>query len=180
MMLIRIKILFRFDGVNFKVEPSSQFNHTEALGSYRRSPFVTGSKTEILNYENGQWNQAADYPHELVGFQASGYATTHTAESVFIIGGHTDKIVQYKDDIWTIAGRLKKPRFDHGAIIVKGITMILGGWVRKYETAWDAYHTEIELWHFESTKTKVIGELRSYSGISPLLFPVEAGFCHKK
>ena len=44
-----------------------------ALGSYRNSPFVTGNspfldvfiyglKTEILDYEAGQWKQSADYP----------------------------------------------------------------------------------------------------------------------
>ena len=40
-----------------------------ALGSYRNSPFVTGHnsatnglKTEILNYESKEWEQAGDYP----------------------------------------------------------------------------------------------------------------------
>ena len=47
------------------------FPHFEvqSLGSYRQSPFVTGGsippnalKTEILNYQSGQWLQADDYP----------------------------------------------------------------------------------------------------------------------
>ena len=40
-----------------------------ALGSYRNSPFVTGNydptnglKTEILDYNAEQWNEAKDYP----------------------------------------------------------------------------------------------------------------------
>ena len=40
-----------------------------SLGSYRKSPFVTGNsnsslglKTEILDYDAGQWNDADDYP----------------------------------------------------------------------------------------------------------------------
>ena len=40
-----------------------------ALGSYRNSPFVTGHysndnglKTEILDYEAGEWKGAVDYP----------------------------------------------------------------------------------------------------------------------
>ena len=54
-----------------KNEPPSTFSHFNvlSLASYRRSPFVTGSyssvdglKTEILNYESGQWNQEEDYP----------------------------------------------------------------------------------------------------------------------
>ena len=63
---------FSFDGTNFKSEASSQFPHYRvlALGSYRNSPFVTGDhnaspsgvKTEILDYEAGEWQQAADYP----------------------------------------------------------------------------------------------------------------------
>ena len=68
-------IFFRFDGTNFKDEPSTQFAHkVGVLGSYRNSPFTTGSansgsipnrdkvKTEILDYEGGQWIQTADYP----------------------------------------------------------------------------------------------------------------------
>ena len=59
---------FSFDGTNFNSEVSSQFPHRDvlALGSYRNSPFVTGHSsglnTEILDYEAGQWKQAADYP----------------------------------------------------------------------------------------------------------------------
>ena len=67
-----LKSVFSFDGTNFKYEASSQFPHHNvlALGSYRNSPFVTGDfnglpnglKTEILDYEAGEWKQAADYP----------------------------------------------------------------------------------------------------------------------
>ena len=62
---------FRYDGKNFITEPSSKFTHqyVDALGSYRDSPFVTGSgnkadglKTEILNYEILEWIQESDYP----------------------------------------------------------------------------------------------------------------------
>ena len=61
----------RFDGGSLKHEPTSRFPHlhVSSLASYRRSPFVTGGrssahglKTEILNYESGQWNQEEDYP----------------------------------------------------------------------------------------------------------------------
>ena len=41
-----------------------------SLGSYQNSPFVTGSnsytnglKTEILDYEGQQWNEAKRYPY---------------------------------------------------------------------------------------------------------------------
>ena len=37
-------------------------------------------------------------------------------------------IAQYKDDIWTIAGNLRQARRGHGAITVKGKTMIIGGY----------------------------------------------------
>ena len=67
------KTFFRFDGVNFKTEPSSNYPHffVMSLGSYRQSPFITGNddyygktglKTEILDYNNGKWVEAADYP----------------------------------------------------------------------------------------------------------------------
>ena len=65
------KLHFRYNGGNIVTEPSSRFNHTRvgALGSYRGSPFVTGSnntadglKTEILNKQFLEWVQEADYP----------------------------------------------------------------------------------------------------------------------
>ena len=43
--------------------------YTHALGSYRNSPFVTGSwggsgilKTEILDYKAQKWTEVKDYP----------------------------------------------------------------------------------------------------------------------
>ena len=63
--------ILRFDGVNFKKETSSLFEHLDvwSLGNYQDSPFVTGHhsstdglKTEILDYESAEWTQAADYP----------------------------------------------------------------------------------------------------------------------
>ena len=66
-------------------------------------------------------------------FRISDYATTSTAESVFIIGGWTgstqsSKIAKYSDGSWTKPGSLKKSRSSHGAITIEGITMIIGGW----------------------------------------------------
>ena len=61
----------RFNGISFKTEPSSKFSHwyTYALGSYRKSPFVTGCywssdglKTEILDYKAQKWFEVKDYP----------------------------------------------------------------------------------------------------------------------
>ena len=78
MLRFRSLSMLRYNGDTFKTEPSSTFTHylLYALGSYRNSVFVTGSwfkreaglihedglKTEILDYGNGKWNQADDYP----------------------------------------------------------------------------------------------------------------------
>ena len=54
----------------------------------------------------------------------TNYATTHTEESVYIIGGSNgpqtkaSTIAQFKDDIWTNAGSLNQARHSHGVIIV--------------------------------------------------------------
>ena len=64
------KLFSSFNGATFKTEQSSKFPHFDvmALGSYRNSPFVTGSyetnglKTEILDYDSEKWEQLADYP----------------------------------------------------------------------------------------------------------------------
>ena len=77
--LFQIIYFFSFDGTNFITEASSQYPHFDvwALGNYRNSPFVTGDdgsgdgyglKTEILDYDAGEWNQAEDYP-----FAGNGY-----------------------------------------------------------------------------------------------------------
>ena len=68
-----------------------------------------------------------------ISFSIAYYATAHTEESVFIIGGISGEglspfIAQYNDDKWTFAGSLKQPRYWHEAITVEGITMILGGY----------------------------------------------------
>ena len=72
MFIKTVSSRFNGDYENFKTEPSSNFSHRDvnALGSYRKSPFVTGSywsstdglKTEILDRAAGQWYQVADYP----------------------------------------------------------------------------------------------------------------------
>ena len=64
------------------------------------------------------------------------YATTHTADSVYIIGGWGDSfttstIAKYKNDIWTIAGNLNQARYGHGAITVNGLVMIIGGYTKE-------------------------------------------------
>lgn len=54
-----------------KIEADTKISHAGvgALGSYKDSPFVTGRQadengfaTEILDYKNGIWIQAEDYP----------------------------------------------------------------------------------------------------------------------
>ena len=66
-----ITTFLRFDGQNFKTEPSSNYPHADvnSLGVYKGQPFVTGAdsnsnglKTEILDYSSKQWNVVADYP----------------------------------------------------------------------------------------------------------------------
>lgn len=70
--------IFRFNGMTTNSEPSAAYNHGRglSLASYQNSPFITGNnpmqtntgsiqegfKTEILDYENQQWNEAAEYP----------------------------------------------------------------------------------------------------------------------
>ena len=67
-------------------------------------------------------------------FRIKCYATASTAESVFIIGGHTrgkpdttTTIAEYKNGNWIHAGNLAKSRYGHGAITLGDITMIVGG-----------------------------------------------------
>ena len=69
-ILVSDRSIFRFDGMNFKNELSSNHNHqfVYALGNYKGSPFVTGHdgkngfQTEILDYSENRWDQEEDYP----------------------------------------------------------------------------------------------------------------------
>ena len=67
-------------------------------------------------------------------FRISSYATTSTADSVYIIGGFTfgspkrsSTIAKYSEGSWTKTGSLKEGRSRHGAITIEGIIMIIGG-----------------------------------------------------
>ena len=69
-----------------------------------------------------------------ITFRISYYATTHTERSTFIIGGNTGgspvrtaTIARFKDNIWKKVGSLKQARSSHGAITVRGKTIIVGG-----------------------------------------------------
>jgi len=178
-----------FNGETFKTEPSSKFSHqyVRALGSYRKSPFVTGHysktnglKTEILHYEAGYWYQVDDYPFSN-GDRISGYATASTDDSIYIIGGYTNgspkrspTIAKYSEGSWTKTGSLKQARSGHGAMTIEGITMIIGGMFNSGLT------TNTELWEFESSETKIIKPTLSWeysNGIA--LFAVDVGYCRK-
>ena len=66
--------LFRFDGEKLEPIALTKCNHNYSFGlaNYRGSALTTGSrwgssacnvKTEIYEFENGQWNDAPDYPY---------------------------------------------------------------------------------------------------------------------
>ena len=83
------------------------------------------------------------YFHIFHYFRIVAHATTHTEDSVYIIGGHPylldsdgliSTIAKYEDDIWTIVGNLKQARGAHGAITLKGKTLIIGGWPHSSRT----------------------------------------------
>ena len=151
-----MQAIFRFDGNDFKTEPSSNYPHSRVnvLGVFKGRPFVTGShtgnvKTEILDYASEQWNVMADYPFSSesryllnsfclieIRFSLSYYATASTAESVFVIGGYTRDsstglrtpiIAEYRDNQWFNVGNLNQSRHGHGAITAGSLTMVLGG-----------------------------------------------------
>jgi len=131
-------------------ETTFEHVHVNALTSYRGKPFITGSdasdgrQTEYLDLKTGKWIQGTDYPFgegdNAVKPRIRNYATAYTENSVYIIGGRqndygyypknrqmTAIIAQYNNDKWIEVGRLEKPRENHAAITVDGITTVLGG-----------------------------------------------------
>ena len=57
------------------------------------------------------------------------YSSASTSEAAYIIGGvYTRKIIaEYKNDVWSRAGTLRKGRAYHGSISLGDETMIIGG-----------------------------------------------------
>ena len=69
-------------------------------------------------------------------FSICFYATTHTENSVYIIGGwtgdsftgsRTSVIAEFKNENWSNVRNLKQARHVHGAIASGSLTMIIGG-----------------------------------------------------
>ena len=140
------------------------------------------------------------YFHIIHYFRIGSHVTTHTKDSVYIIGGWTgvlqpmptSTIAKYKDDIWTIAGHLKQARSEHGAITINGRTMIIGGespiftnFYRIGSPIADWMELDTEIWDFESSTSKIIHLRQDNPSLSRdysmdfALFPVEVGFCRK-
>ena len=73
--------------------------------------------------------QTQEKTHEFI-FRISHYATTHTDEGVYILGGwmgpagRSYTIAEYKDDAWNNAGRMWKRRYAHDALTL-GSTAII-------------------------------------------------------
>ena len=89
-----------------------------------------------MNHNNNQRyqrisKQAQDKTHKFT-FRISHYATTHTAESVYILGGWNGNgvrsfvIAEYKDDTWSNAGSMKRNRYGHSAITFGSTCIIFG------------------------------------------------------
>ena len=99
----------------------------------------------------------------------AAYATTHTADSVYIIGGidnhwksvsawdyvyANSRIAKFQENIWSIAGYLQKGRVGHKSITVSGNAIILGGDQFLLHPKWYqnmiSPKSDIELWDLVS------------------------------
>lgn len=212
-----------YEGTNFDTQfPESTHRHSfvKALTSYRGKPFITGNdgsdgrSTEYLDLGSGKWTVGTPYPFGVgdnnVQPRIRNYATTYTEKSVYIIGGRhheydyepnhrqmTDIIAQYNNDIWTEVGKLEKPRENHAAITVDGMTMILGGayssdqgstfteqWnMTLFENQWDATLSADQLETLKIDPEELNPTLESQYREGIALFPVkqttDSGYCAK-
>ena len=55
------------------------------------------------------------------------YSTTHTSDAVFIIGGGSNTVAEFKDHKWRRMENLNEKRYQGGSITFTGQTMIIGG-----------------------------------------------------
>ena len=125
----------------------------------------------------------------------SHYGTAHTDESVYIIGGladftisilsnaaasKTSTIAEYKNDVWTKIGSLKQARESHGAITVRGRTLIIGGLpnIDNADLTLLDLRIDTEIWDLGSSETQIMNPtLTNYIGGG--FFEVQAGFCSR-
>ena len=125
----------------------------------------------------------------------SHYGTANTDESVYIIGGLSDfttaiqsnaiptktsTIAEYKNGVWTKIGNLKQARESHGAITIRGRTLIIGGWpnIDNANVALIDLRIDTEVWDLGSSETEIMNPtLTNYMGGG--FFEVEAGFCSR-
>jgi len=132
-----------WDGENFEtITGSKQYHIQIRFGTYKGNPIAIGdgyaghNKVEIMNIntEDGThtWSDAASWPFR---FSYSQYSIISEADRVITFGGHChyqapyelDEVTEYKNDEWTLLGRLNRSRFG-GAAISNGLeVMILGG-----------------------------------------------------
>ena len=96
------------------------------------------------------------------------------------IPSKTSTIAEYKDGVWTKIGNLKQAREGHGAITVRGRTLIIGGWpnINNANVALIDLRIDTEVWDLGSPETEIMNQtLTNY--VVGGFFEVEAGFCSR-
>ena len=96
------------------------------------------------------------------------------------IPSKTSTIAEYKNGVWTKIGNLKQARESHGAITVRGRTLIIGGWpnIDNVNVALTDLRIDTEVWDLGSSETEILNPtLSNYVGAA--YFEVEAGFCSR-
>ena len=96
------------------------------------------------------------------------------------IPSKTSTIAEYKNGVWTKIGNLKQARESHGAITVRGRTLIIGGLpnIVNANVALMDFRIDTEVWDLGSSETKIMNQtLTNYVGGG--FFEVEAGFCSR-
>ena len=90
-------------------------------------------KTELLDMNTLQWQNATDYPFS--PSRIYRYSTASTPDAAYIIGGRytQDIIAEFKDDKWKQLGRLQQGRQQHGSISFERDTMVVGGTTSDYK-----------------------------------------------
>ena len=136
-------------------------------------------------------NKTNTFNNNYLFYRIASYATTHTADSVYIIGGldgfdvKNSRIAKFQENIWSIAGSLKQGRAGHKAITVSGNAIILGGNPDSASKLTDyllSGKTDIELWDFVSTETEIFNStlrhpFSMYQSWEMGLFAVSTDFC---
>ena len=98
--------------------------------------FLNNRKIILIHKQNFASLLPTDFQSSTIFRWISGYSATQTLDAVYIIGSRNANniVAEFKNDQWRRLADLNQPRWGHGSITIRGVTMIIGGMMTSSQT----------------------------------------------